>query len=134
MEHVPYFEVFCVLVLERSKNWKNLIKIFFYQCIKDAKICSVSVFQLKKDKNLQKFSVRNVRFPLIPFRVLGITKSLKWFYFSRRVYQENLLFLRIYTKYLLIWTHTETFKIWRYLENQHFCVFLNKYQTYVQLQ
>ncbi len=32
MEHVPYCEVFRVLVMERNKNLKN---IFFYQCIKD---------------------------------------------------------------------------------------------------
>jgi len=76
MEYIPYFEVFRVLVMERNKNLKN---IFFYQCIRDAKIrfrvliFFRSVFQLKKVKILQKFSVRNVPFSLIPFQVLGIT-------------------------------------------------------------
>jgi hypothetical protein len=59
MEHVPYFEV---LVMERDKNLK---KNFFYQSSKDAQICSAKI--------LQKISVRNVQFPLVPFRILGIT-------------------------------------------------------------
>ena len=41
IEHVPYFEVFRVLVMKRNKNIKN---IFFTNVLRMLKICSVSVY------------------------------------------------------------------------------------------
>ncbi len=82
---VPYFEVFRVLVMERNKNLKNLKKFYLYQCSKDPKICSVSVFQFKKhfrtERSVSVGSIPDFRFNPIFVEDLFLINN-KFFFFN----------------------------------------------------
>jgi hypothetical protein len=81
MESVPYFEVFRVLAMERNKNLK---KFYLYQCSKDPKICSVSVFQFKKhfrtERSVSVGSIPDIRFN--PIFVEDLFLLITSFFFS----------------------------------------------------
>jgi len=104
MEHVPYFEVFRLLVMEQIENLK---KLFFHQCSKDAEICSVSVFQLKKVKIFNSFKnhfrsklLKNFLCAIHRFSVCGFPTSIMTVkgitHKNRGKYTQRIFFLCIF--------------------------------------
>jgi len=70
--------------MERNKNLKNLKKFYLYQCSKDPKICSVSVFQFKKhfrtERSVSVGSIPDFRFN--PIFVEDLFLLITSFFFS----------------------------------------------------